>query len=543
MRFAVVLAKARRAPPPGARLADAHIGSFRRAYQAGLDAMASPEQVAALGRAIRDKDLAFIESRLPVYNPRDPESAAAWAHMADRFEGAYQDLLLESGHAEVARLDIPLNFTLDNPYSQAWIDQKAGKLIRDISSQARQNISGLMRASFKDGLTVDQLTPLIQAQISLTPQEASAAQRRYAATLKAGVDPDRAMGMMQTYTDRLTRNRAERIARTETIAGEAAGQRAAWKDAEDQELIGGGAEREWVGSTQENGACRLCAGLDGKRTTLDAPWTVRIGGRVFVIMMPPAHCNCRCTQILVADTLMRRTPRERPEEPPEEEAPAAAEPEPAPPPPEPEPEPAAGDDEEDAWPEPTDADPSTLVVESEPMTGLERYYLRSYQDAGYIQANGNLREGEPGDKLMIESLDAALEKGRLAADVEVYRGAFLQEGDRWADDIRSLRAGDVMQDLGYMSTTTDGRQTEKFARAHIRNTDGSASSVLFSIAAREGQSAVAIGAHTGDEVLRLERELLLPRGTELHVVEVRREGGMLFVKAEARTPEPAGRKR
>lgn len=290
---------------PAYLLADAHRRWFKQAYKQGLDAMVGPQDIRAIATALRTGDIVSVQKRFPPYNHDDPNSSAAWAAMADKFEAAYKRLFAASAVQQLrklgarvrlvkaTRLDFDMAFDINNPFAVAWIDKKTAKLLTDLSQQSRDNIQALIRQSFTTGMTIDQLTPLIKAQISLTTGEAAAVDRRYQAAMKQGVAADKAVDIAEQYTDKLMDSRAERIARTETIAAEAGGQDDAWREARANGYLSEDTQRVWIAS---EGACPLCQSIDGKTVGMDEPWIATSpSGRLVSVNLPPLHGNCRCS--------------------------------------------------------------------------------------------------------------------------------------------------------------------------------------------------------------------------------------------------------
>jgi F like protein len=97
------------------------------------------------------------------------------------------------------------------------------------------------------------------------------------------------MRKAKVYAEKLLRQRAKTIARTEILRASNAGQRAAWRSARDKGILPRTTLREWIAT---GGACAICSPLDGKTAGLDEPFD---GG----IDSPPAHPSCRCTTGLI----------------------------------------------------------------------------------------------------------------------------------------------------------------------------------------------------------------------------------------------------
>lgn len=83
-------------------------------------------------------------------------------------------------------------------------------------------------------------------------------------------------------------DRAQTIARTESMMAVHQGQREAWDQAVDDGLLPEDAKRTWI-VTDDDKLCPICEPLDGETADLD-------GEYVDSIEAPPAHPNCRCTE-------------------------------------------------------------------------------------------------------------------------------------------------------------------------------------------------------------------------------------------------------
>jgi hypothetical protein len=258
---------------------------------------------------VRNKSIIGVDATLPVFDPRNPESSARWHDVSQQFDERYKALLAASGKEEFARIGLKSAFNLRNPWSLTWIEEHTGALIKDISAQTRQNIVGLVNSTFAGGLNPQQLKTLIRGEIGLLPKEAQAVERRYQMSLSQGIKPEIARQSTERYAARLLDDRAERIARTETIAAQAEGQLDAWRSARDDGLIVEGTKRRWVaspydnaipsGSTRAGVSCKLCDDVAGGGDVgLDDEFLTGIGRR----MAPPLHPGCTCTVVLIPPT-------------------------------------------------------------------------------------------------------------------------------------------------------------------------------------------------------------------------------------------------
>lgn len=290
-------------------LASRHHPRFKKTYKIAIDQLRDARTVELLARAVRNKSILSVDAILPPFDPRNPEASARWHEVSQQFDERYKALLAASGKEEFARIGIKSAFNLRNPWSLTWIEEHTGALIKDISSQTRQSLVALVTSAFAGELDPQRLKVLIRGQIGLLPKEAQAVERRYQMSLEQGVKPQVAKLATERYAARLLDDRAERIARTETIAAEAEGQLDAWRSARDDGLIVEGAKRRWIaspydnaipsGSTRAGVSCKLCDDVaSGGDVDLDEEFTTGIGRR----MAPPLHPGCTCTVVLIPPT-------------------------------------------------------------------------------------------------------------------------------------------------------------------------------------------------------------------------------------------------
>lgn len=147
------------------------------------------------------------------------------------------------------------SFNASSPEAQKWISDHAGDLINGISDTTRADIRALVAQAFEGDFDVDELADQIGDAIG---------------------DDDR----------------AETIARTETMTASNEGQREAWGQAVDDGLLTGNETRVWI-VTDDDRLCDECDALDGAEAELDGNFTSDTGDEYDGA---PAHPNCRCTE-------------------------------------------------------------------------------------------------------------------------------------------------------------------------------------------------------------------------------------------------------
>jgi SPP1 gp7 family putative phage head morphogenesis protein len=293
--------------PPDAELRDAYAIAannelqFARAFMRFTRDLMTPSAMAAIGRAVRADSAAAAVRALPVLEAADD--------MRDRFERAYGTIIQEAGQAEANRHKWKFKFEIakrleglfggrvpPNPHSLKWIRERAGAAIADTTKKQQANVRKIVERSFEQGLRGPEVVQQIEAEVGLLAREQDAVERRFQSNLNQGVSPSAAKRDRDRYAASLRTKRAERISRTETIEAQSQGRRDSWKLADEEGLIPPGTEREWAAATESDRTCEICLDLDGQKVALNESYDSAVLGEK--VDRPPAHPNCRCTEIL-----------------------------------------------------------------------------------------------------------------------------------------------------------------------------------------------------------------------------------------------------
>lgn len=217
-----------------------------------------------------------------------------------------------------------MSFTLLNPSAVSFLQGYTFSLITALTQQSRETIQEIITAGYRDGVTPQQQARQIRQFIGLTAAQYRAVQR-YRALLESGDPGDlrdtltrtlrdarydasvqRAAAqnarltraqierLVQRYTERQLKYRAEMIARTETIRAANAGQIEAWRQAQQQGLLSSTVRMRWIYSKDER-TCAVCPQIAEMN-----PGGVPIGGAfqspVGLVRQPPdPHPMCRCS--------------------------------------------------------------------------------------------------------------------------------------------------------------------------------------------------------------------------------------------------------
>lgn len=218
-------------------------------------------------------------------------------------------------------------FDLLNPKAVDWIDTRASALVQQVTDETRLAIQTIIKRSFVDGIAPRDTARLLRSVIGLTERQAGAVynyerwlrgqgagplgslsqgdiQRLLRGGLRRnqlaglqwnGLSEERISKLVEGYRQRLINERAETIARTETMAASNHGQLALWQDAQGQGLLTDGARKKWI-NTPDMRTCIVCASAAGQTVPLDQAFESMNGP----VMVPAdSHPRCRCAMVVL----------------------------------------------------------------------------------------------------------------------------------------------------------------------------------------------------------------------------------------------------
>lgn len=208
------------------------------------------------------------------------------------------------------QLRLALAFDRTNPASTAWARERAAALVTRVTEDVRQAVRAIVTDAFERQVDVRDTARAIRRVIGLRPDQVRAA-ARYRDELQAlaasqqpvtratrmrrlssrGLTPAKVDAWVQRYEERLLRQRADLIARTEILTAEHQGQLALWRQQVEAGLLPDGTVKRWI-VTPDDRLCPVCAVMDGQRRRLFEPFDA---GPFGLVMMPPAHPACRCS--------------------------------------------------------------------------------------------------------------------------------------------------------------------------------------------------------------------------------------------------------
>ncbi len=168
-----------------------------------------------------------------------------------------------------------------NPWAVRWSNQHAGRLVTRMTAEqqavVRQATTRVMRSDW----SVQQATRHLKGTIGLNRQ----GEARLARLASSGASDAR----LERFRARLIAERAETIARTETVAAANQGQLQAWREAVLRGYLPATAAKEWT-VTADDRLCPVCAPMSGEIVPLMGLFSGGVEG-------PPRHPRCRCAII------------------------------------------------------------------------------------------------------------------------------------------------------------------------------------------------------------------------------------------------------
>lgn len=170
-----------------------------------------------------------------------------------------------------------------------WAERRAAELVTAVSESVRRGIREAVAGGTARGTHGTTLAREVRQIIGLDERGARAVGNFRAAQAKAGVDRETINARAEAYAERLLRNRADLIARTETFRAVNEGRKDLWSELVSEGVVEAAAvSRRWVSSRDER-VDDICNALDGEVAGLDEDFP---GG---YRAPPDPHPDCRCT--------------------------------------------------------------------------------------------------------------------------------------------------------------------------------------------------------------------------------------------------------
>ena len=258
--------------------------------------------LAAIQSARQKVTLELIEQALREIDPAAAIRAATGGLEFEKMRETLAQIVEASGAITTQALQrttgtILASFNLTNPYAAQYARTEVGRLIRGITQTTQEGIQRLIERGIVEGIDVRTSARQIRSMVGLTPQQADWVMNYETRLLDRGIGGLDAK--VERYANKLIRQRALTISRSETLDAANSGQIAAWKAAQDQGLLDKDVAVTWIVTPDER-LCEICAPIP----TMDENKNVKVGGAFTTgdgrrITRPQeSHPRCRCSLAL-----------------------------------------------------------------------------------------------------------------------------------------------------------------------------------------------------------------------------------------------------
>lgn len=280
--------------PPRQWDVDPAMGPLVRAYVTAAENMRPHVDDAAKGFALRGwLDPIRLVKELPWEREWETPLREAWELSAARvMRRAWvrpEKRVLKDVTAEVG-------LSMQEELGLTFLEENGATLVRQLSAQNRRAMVAILDKAIREGWSIPRIVRNIRDLIGLLPKQVAAVTRRQRVLEQAGATEDRIGRDVARYAKRLLKQRAENIARTETVRALNTGQLQAWKQQQGDQQLPQTVKRVWIPAVDER-TCPICMELGAMPPVgLNEGWA---SPSVGFIRTPPAHPSCRCSMGLV----------------------------------------------------------------------------------------------------------------------------------------------------------------------------------------------------------------------------------------------------
>ena len=194
----------------------------------------------------------------------------------------------------VAIVGIDVTFNVQDPEALQAIDAYTGRQITAISQTTREAVQGIVTRTFNNGLPLAQQIAEIAEVVGLTGQQALSLSHFRDGLREAGEKPQRITALVEQKAKALRRQRAEVIARSESMQAIHVGQFERTAQSIRENLLDASrVKRFWIIAADER-LCPICAAIPGSNSDgvgQNELFVTAVGALPY----PPAHPLCRCT--------------------------------------------------------------------------------------------------------------------------------------------------------------------------------------------------------------------------------------------------------
>lgn len=237
------------------------------------------------------------------------ETYQAWSNdyaalVKERFNGIWESAIAKGSTSQpiMDKIADSFVFNTQSPGILEWIADRGATLVTNSTLVQTEAIRALLEERIRERYGVDELARLIRPCVGLTVPQTQSARKFYdRAVEKLIKDHPRmsdenirknALKSTSVYAERLHRQRAVTIARTELASAYNHGADLGIRQAQADYLIGT-CIKKWSTALNEN-VCPTCEALEGTEAGMDEEFFS--GAKVSYTngMFPPAHPSCAC---------------------------------------------------------------------------------------------------------------------------------------------------------------------------------------------------------------------------------------------------------
>ena len=184
------------------------------------------------------------------------------------------------------------SFNMRNHDTVKWAQQHVAENIKQINRTSKNAIKSIIANALEKGGSPADTAKMIRRHIGLTDKQMLSVWKYRDKLEKEGVSQTEIKRLEDKFIQNKITERAEIIARTETIAAAAGGQQLHWEDQLSKGNLNNiDLQKEWI-VTPDDRLCPICAAMKGERTDING--TFEFGGKA-----PPRHPRCRCSMGIV----------------------------------------------------------------------------------------------------------------------------------------------------------------------------------------------------------------------------------------------------
>lgn len=192
-------------------------------------------------------------------------------------------IMQSSGDKAYKLFQVQGAFDVLNPSAVEAADKVVGHLVRDVTQNTKEGIRSYIKTGIKEGKAMDKIARELRPIVGLTERQVESV-ANYRRLLEDKEFPSKQINSkVASYTNKTHRRRMQTIARTETARAQNVGYAVGLEDL--------GVEQLEFAVHPDEKTCEVCYSLDKKR--------YKVGEASAVI---PVHPNCRCAMLpVVAD--------------------------------------------------------------------------------------------------------------------------------------------------------------------------------------------------------------------------------------------------